>query len=59
MMAHIYRHGDPEGLHFETNRITLRPQTGLAQDRALIFGTLPNLNTLLFDEIDWFWIEES
>jgi len=58
MVAHIYRHGDPDGMHIETNRVTLRDGIGLAQ-RALVLGTLPDITSIVFEDIDWFWIEES
>jgi len=61
-MAHIYRRGDREGLHIDTPRVTLREVTwlpDLAAGRALVLGTQPNITSIPFDQIDWFWIEES
>jgi hypothetical protein len=60
MMAHIYRKGDPDGLHIEAPRVTMR-DGGIfgIEGRALIVGVLPDTHAIPFDQIDWFWIEES
>lgn len=62
MMVHIYRHGDADGLHIDTSRVTVRDGVpcGLGiNERMLICGTLPHINAIPFDQIEWFWIEES
>jgi hypothetical protein len=59
MMAHIYRHGDKDGLHIDTPRVTFREVPDGPDRQAIILGTLPNITAIPFSEIDWFWIEES
>ena len=62
MIVHVFRNGesDIDGLHIEADRVTLRDgeRFGVV-GRALIVGTLPDLTTVPFADIAWFWIEES